>query len=364
MSPGEPAAGVSVIPSAAAPARADGMRRAFREATKAHPGALSVEEYVFAGRPVRLRIVGRRLAERTHRAFAHLRRDGAPAARPFYIDVWDESETGGQVLPQAAAMELDRRWVACDGTLTASPDGRYVSFRYEESVTLLDRQEQSMISCRRSGSHLSTGDCSKPYVLMLSIWYHDRGVQLLHAGLVAHERGGLLLPGASGTGKSTAALAAVTQGLDFLGDDFVGLERVDGGAFRGHSIFSTVCLTRQTLARFAEVRPHAVEDSFEVEDKPIVYVSELYPARIRDTVPIRAVVLLSKGHARTEITPARRADALRAFAASTLHTVVPRPGREALDRLAALVERVPAYWLRLGPRLEDIGPSLSAIAST
>jgi hypothetical protein len=370
MSLGDPAAaaaGVSVPllagVSSGAPARVDAMRRAFAEAVGRHPGAVSAHEYAFAGRPVRLRVVGQRLAERTHRAFAHLRRDGGHSPRPLQIDVWDETETGVPGLPDAGSREIERRWLACDGTLTASPDGRYVSFGYEESVTVLDRQGEHMISCRRSGSHLSTGDCSKPFVLMLSIWYHDRGVQLLHAGLTAYDGAGILLPGASGTGKSTTSVAAVAQGLEFLGDDFVGLERGQPGTFLGHSVFNTVCLTRETLARFPDVRPHAVEDSFEVEEKPILYVSEIYPQRIRLTVPVRAVVLLRKCSARTEIRRAGRADALRQFAASTLHTVVPRPGREALERMAELVERVPAYWLLLGPRLEDIGPSLQAVLS-
>ena len=58
--------------------------------------------------------------------------------------------------------------------LTASHEGRYVSFRYGDSVTIFDRHRQRIIACRRKGSHLSGGEYSKPLLLMLSIWYHDR----------------------------------------------------------------------------------------------------------------------------------------------------------------------------------------------
>jgi hypothetical protein len=341
------------------------MQRAFVEALASRRAAVREETYEFAGRPVRLRAVGARLAERTQRAFAHLRRPGGGAGRAgLAIDLWDETEAAVACPLAPAATPTGREWVACDGTLAASPDGRWVSFEYQDSVTILDRHEQRMIGCRRSGSRLSRGDCSKPFVVLLSIWYHDRGVQVLHAGLIARDGAGVLVPGESGTGKSTTSLASVSQGLDYLGDDFVGLEPAGDGRFLGHSLFNTACLARKNLSQFPEIQPHAVEDSFPEEEKPILFLSEIYPERLRATVPIHAVVLLRIRHERTEIRPARRSEALRQFAASTLHTVVPRPGRDALEKIAALVERVPAYWLQLGPDLDDIRPSIERIVSS
>jgi hypothetical protein len=350
---------------AAANGAADRMRDAFAEALAGHAAEVREGFYAFAGRPVQLRVVGARLAERTHRAFAHLSRNGGREERPtLRIDLWDESETDVPCPLDAASTDLGRRWLACDGTLAASPDGRYVSFQYQDSVTVLDRRAQHMIGCRRSGSSLSRGECSKPFVLLLSIWYSDQGVQILHAGLVARHGAGVLLPGESGTGKSTTSLASVSQGLEYLGDDFIGLEPVGDGAFHGHSIFNTACLARKDIDRFAAIRPHAVEDRFPEEEKPILFLSEMFPGLLRPTAPIRAVVLLRVGAERTEIRRASRPEALRHFAASSLHTVVPRPGRAALLMIGALVERVPAYWLLLGPDLRDIPPSIERILSS
>lgn len=340
------------------------MRNAFREAVGGGTAEVRDGLYTFAGRPVRLRVVGGRLAERTHRAFGHLKRTGEADGRPtLTIDLWDETETSILGPPATGAPDIERQWVACGGALAASPDGRYVSFRYQDSVTVLDRHAQRMIGCRRGGSHMSTGEYSKPLLLLLSIWYYDRGVQLLHAGLIASNGAGVLLPGESGTGKSTTSLASLTQGLEYLGDDFIGLERAGNDEFCGHAVFNTVCIARENLGRFPDLRAHAVDDGFSQEDKPILFLSEIYPDRLRTTVPIRAIVLLRIRSERTEIRPARRAEALRAFAASTLHTVVPRPGREALEMLGAVVERVPAFWLLLGPELRDIAPSIERIVS-
>jgi hypothetical protein len=344
------------------PEQVQRMHGAFDAALGQRAARIREETYTFAGRPVRLRVVGSGLAARTHRAFGHLAAACGTGVRPaLRIDLWDERETGVPCPLALDAMDLQRQWVAAGGALTASPDGRYVSFRYQESIMILDRTTQRMIGCRRDGSRLSGGEYSKPFIVLLSIWYHDRGVQILHAGLLARGGAGVLIPGESGTGKSTTCVAGFAQGLEYLGDDFVGLEHAADGAFQGHSVFNTACLARKDVHRFPDIRPFAVDDGRPEEEKPILFLSEIHADRFQASVPVRAVVLLRVRQERTEVRPARRGEALRAFAASTLHTVVPRPGREALHRLGALVERVPAYWLLLGPDLSDVSPSIDRV---
>ncbi len=109
---------------------------------------------------------------------------------------------------------------------------------------------------------------------------------------------------------------------------------------------------------------HAVEDRFPEEEKPILFLAEIYPERLRATVPVHAVALLRIGAERTEIRPASRPEALRHFAASSLHTVVPRPGRAGLEMMAALVARVPAYWLLLGPDPRDVPGGIERILAS
>lgn len=339
------------------PPELEGMHSAFGVALERHAPMMPVDRYRFAGRPVGMRIVGGAFSERTRRAFAHLGAADDIDQDGLRIDLWDEEETG---VPAPAACVSERQWIACGGVLSASSDGRCVTFRYGDSATILDRHRQHMIGCRRNGSNLSGGEFSKPLLLLLSIWYHDRGVQLLHAGLLAREAGGVIVPGESGTGKSTTCLAGLVQGLDFLGDDFIGIER-KADSFLGHSVFNTACITRANLERFPELESLAIDSAAAEEEKPILFLSEIYPQRLRATVPVRAVALVDIRQQRTQIRRATRPEALWHFAASTLHTVVPRPGREALRMIGELVERVPAYWLSLGPDLHDIGPGLDSI---
>jgi len=338
------------------------MTLAFAQAEAQCGDALNEATYGFAGRPVTLGVVGRILGHRTHSAFTHLRATPTlPACPSLTIELWDAGETGVGCPFDEESGDFERRWLAAGGILSSSADGRYVGFRYQASLTVLDRETQRILGCRRSGSPLSTGEYSKPLVHLLSVWYHDRNVQLLHAGLVARDGAGVLIPGESGTGKSTTCVAAAAQGLEFLADDFAGLEHSNGSGFQGHSVFGTACLRRPDLDRFPDIRGRAVDDGIPEEDKPILFLPELYPGRVRASVRMRALVLLRVGAERTEIRRASRSDALRRFAASTLHTVVPRPGRTALERLTALVEQVPAWWLSLGPELLDLAPAIARI---
>lgn len=338
------------------------MREAF--AAAAASGAATHElTGVLAGRPVRVRVVGALLAERTLRPFAHLREAAAssePAA--LEIELWDEAETGVACPLAGGPLGLGEERLAAGGTLAASPDGHAVAFRYEGSITLLDREAGRLVGCRRSGSQLSGGERSKPFVVLLSVWLHDRGAQLVHAALVARGGAGVLVPGVSGSGKSTTALGCVVQGLDYLGDDFVGIEPTTAG-FLGHSLYDTACLARDGLARFPGLQALAVDDGFPGEEKPILFLSDRFPERLRRTVPVRAIVLLDVGRPRTGLARVGRPEALRELAASTLHTVVPRPGRAALALLGALVEQAPAWRLSLGPDLDGLDDAIARVVA-
>ncbi|HEY6551391.1 MAG TPA: hypothetical protein VIY71_09370 [Solirubrobacterales bacterium] len=55
-----------------------------------------------------------------------------------------------------------------------------------------------------------------------------QGLEVLHASAVATEEGAVALSGRSGSGKTSLALELCRRGADFLADDVLALERVDG----------------------------------------------------------------------------------------------------------------------------------------
>jgi hypothetical protein len=79
-----------------------------------------------------------------------------------------------------------------------------------------------------------------------------RGFYGLHAGAVVRDGVGYLLPGASGSGKTSVCLALTRAGFGYLTDDFL-LLRAGADGLRGVPCFRTFKVDASWAARFAEL---------------------------------------------------------------------------------------------------------------
>lgn len=332
------------------------MKASFVQATNIGRGRLRELYYRFAGRSVSVRIVGDELAEHFSRPFAHLETSETPPPAPYLtIDLWDEEITG---IPCPAALphgDIGPKWVVGDGIFTASPDGRFVGYQFRQSMTWLDRKAQHVIGWTASGKKLSLYERGKPLHLLLSVWYHDQDMQVIHAGLVSRNGQGVLFPGMGGSGKSTSALACLSSGFDYLGDDYIGLQASPDGTFMGHSIYNSTWLEPDHMAHFPLLSPHAIYGRHPGEDKCLVLLSHLFPKQLSPGVQIRVLALPRIADASTtRFFPASRADALLQLAPSSLLALAPRPGARGFQMLTQLVKSVPSYRLELGRDLTEI----------
>lgn len=312
----------------------------------------------FGGKRVRMRVCGAELAEHLSRPFAHLRVDAdSGASVELSIDVWDEREvhvpypSGGDNDP------LETSWPAGHGMLAVSPATRYVRYDCTAWVTWIDRAQKRIIGWRSNADRLSMHERTRPMPFLLPIWYADRGVHIIHAGLVARNDKGVLFCGSNGAGKSTTSLACLCAGMDFLSDDHVGLEERDG-RFIGHSVFGSTRLEPDHMERaLPELLPYAIRSPEWFETKSLVLVAEAMPERVKPSVPIRAIVLPFIVDAESpRLVPATRAEALRALAPSTLMQMPFGATPDRFKKLAELAMSVPAYRLELGRDVTKIAP--------
>jgi hypothetical protein len=210
---------------------------------------------------------------------------------------------------------------------------------------------------------LSLFERGKPFHFLLSVWHSDLGMMVVHAGLVARDGQGVLFPGMGGAGKSTTALASVRHGFDYLAEDYVALERAADGRFVGHSIYSSTWLeTEHHQERFDDLSHHAQGGSGPGEDKDMLHLSDLYADRMADQATIRALALpriVDTNQSRWR--PARKGEALRTAAPSSMLCLIPRPDPRSLERIVSLIEQVPCFWLELGRDVETIGTSMSEL---
>jgi hypothetical protein len=329
------------------------MEAVFARALRAESDAVCESDFRFAGRGVRMRVVGRRLMEHLSRPFEHLGVGrSASAPRRLTIDLWDEGEARVSRPPERVGDDLGRSWLIEGGLLTVSPGGRFVRYERPGSVAWLDRSTERIVGWYASAEQLSVYERTKPLRIISSLWYHDQDVEIVHAGLIARDGRGVLIGGPSRAGKSTTALACLGAGFGYLGEDFVGLEEVDG-LFTGYSLYGSVRLEHGHLERwFPDLAGRAVRADEPDQDKSLLLLSSLFPARLEPRVTIRAVALPRVVDIfQPRLRPASKAEALLRLAPGSLFLGLPS-GARGWDRLARLVECVPSYWVELGADLQ------------
>src|SRR5262245_19107803 len=217
----------------------------------------------FASYDIRLCVAGGALARAMQAPFAHLRTDENGAAPHLAIDLWDSSESGVAELPADHARAGGRTWdlsdsMLGDSVLAVSADARFVSYTVRRRVAWLDRHDGRICGWFPDGNDLSLHQRGKPLQMLLAIWASDRGLHPMHAGLVGRALRGVLLPGRTGSGKLTAALAALQDGYSYVGDDWIAVGRGDDGYAVGHGLYGTATLESQHAERFARLQPHVV----------------------------------------------------------------------------------------------------------
>ena len=325
------------------------MRAAFDRAAQAGATPAHTTTLALSGAPVALSIAGAGLAEQILLPFHHLRRDSAEDPPALTIQMWDQGETGVAFDPPPVDQELGPY-----GFVTASADGRYAVDLRPQSLGCLDRWENRIVWCTRSPAQMYVDERARPLHRLLSIWLRDRGVQFVHAGLVARDGQGVLFVGAGGSGKTTSSIACLCGGLGYLGDDFIGLEAGTNGAFIGHGLYATCLVEPDHLQRFPDLKAHATAAHHASEDKSVIYLSRRFPDRFLNAVKVRGIVLPRVvGSGATRYRAATRKEALLSLAPSSI-MLLPGANKHAMTLLGDLVEALPAFWLELGQDIAEI----------
>lgn len=244
--------------------------------------------YSIAGQSVVIRFAGPALLAALTRAIAHL--ETGPAALPsLTICVWD-SESSGVAVPEIPwdvqpFLDRDEMW---------GVKGERIRVVYEFAggprLNLFDRERRTAIFWSRSAQGTSFYERAAPFFRPLHWALGDRGLQLAHAAAIGNGRGGILVGGKSGSGKSTTTLACLAAGLDAAGDDYVML--ADGDPPVAHSLYNKVKLFAAHLRLMLPALLPAVVNPEEMEaEKAVVQIDELYPGQLARSLPILAVVV-------------------------------------------------------------------------
>lgn len=334
------------------------MREAFERACER--AVVSESSLELTGAPVRLRIAGRVLASHVEGPFAPRRRAFADTPPALAIDLWDARESG--VAAPGDLHASGRSWDLGDASFAASQGARFVSYAHG-GIAWFDRDAQHLVGVYSDGERLSLQQRLRPLQMLLGLWANDRGLQPVHAALVAREGRGVLLAGRSGSGKSTAALACLEAGYTYLGDDWVALE-LRGDAAIGHGVYASAALDPQHARRFPSLRAHLVHPG-RAEPKAYALLWHCFPERLPAEARIVALALPRVVETPASVArPASARDLLLGLVPSSIFTMEPRGSRDGVARFATLARQVPAWFLDLGRRLDDIPRCLDELLAT
>lgn len=150
---------------------------------------------------------------------------------------------------------------------------------------------------------------------------------LLHCGGVVRNGAGVLIPGESGTGKSTMTAACLRRGFDYLTDEMAAIDTADD---------TVTGYVRPLMLTPWSVRAVGIEPDTAAVGKEAILPSRLGARVVRTPAPIGHVVLARRGAPVSLARPGDRGEALAAvLAAAFNHYALGARAWECAVRVAA-----------------------------
>jgi hypothetical protein len=316
-------------------------------------------EFDFAvdGLVIRCRFLDAGLALKIQPAFAHLALP-APAGRAdLTIHLWCE-HPGLPAVPSAHPLMLE---TARKHLLRVCSDTRFKAFDEDwlGSRTWIDLDGGEAFYCVRSAASLPYYESAAPLRALLNAFLNRHRRQLVHASAVGDARGGLLLVGEGGSGKSSTALLCLDSPLSHLADDWCVV--APAAAPRLASIYNSAKLRPDNLARFPAIAARIHNYDKLDEEKATLFLHQHFPEKLLCKTPARALLLpIVTGEADTRVERIPGTAAWRAMVSCTL-AQIPGADRDSIALMSAFAACLPAYRLLLGRDLPAIPSVLSRL---
>jgi hypothetical protein len=310
--------------------------------TPTHDSWLSLAEQA-----VRLRIAGAALDERLRPALGHLA--GRECQPSLTIECWDQKETG--VAPPPPPVPRDSPLLRGGARELAGRDVRMTYDSWMRMLSVYDRRRARAFVTVAEAAQIPAWVDRAPFRTILTWWAGDRGLAYLHASAVSGDRDAVVIAGASGSGKSTTAMACFADGLGFIADDAC-VVRLDPEP-TVFTMYSKAKLERDAFDRLpalAELADGATGAAVVIDARDGVVPS----------APLRAVMLPTlTDRRRSQLVQVSPTEARRLLVQTTL--VEGGAGGAALGPITALAGRVPCYRLELGSDLETVVDSVRTV---
>lgn len=309
---------------------------------------------------IRLRFAGPALLPTILPALSHASVPDPQEPPGLDLCIWDSASTGVPLAPPPRPhADFTGR-----GNIWGFDSLRYKSaYQWGEgSVSVMDRGSDIAFYWVPAADNLPPWSIGSPLRGILHWWMEKNGLQLVHAAVAGDRDRGALIPGRGGSGKSSTAVACLTEGMQFVGDDYVvlGLDPEP----RAHCLYATVKLHPHSLEAFPQLARSCRAVTAPGFDKVILFPEGRYREQFAESLPLSCVLRpVINGGSETTLGPASAIETERALAAETL-AHLPHAGSHTLALLERVSRELPGATLLLGADRPGVAHAIrKAIAS-
>ncbi len=327
-------------------------------------GALEAERRVgaitrdldLAGTRLRLIFAGPALDTVVMPALAHLEIAQSHSNPDATIHVWDSGSTGVPAPPRPCPVE----WLTDRGDIWGMSSPRYrSSFHWvEAAINVLDLQQGLGVYWTNDAATLPYWAKASPFRPLFHWWLGKNGCQLLHAAAVGTEDGALLITGKGGVGKSSTALACLSAGMRYVGDDYLAV-RLDPEP-TVYSLYSTAKLDADQASSFPALQSLVANQPIAPEEKAVLQLFPEFARSILRSCPLRAIATPTFGEGPvTEFVPVSAMKLTRSAMFTTM-SQLPHAGQSMQELIHRMAHSLPRAEIRLGSNREGIPPAIRA----
>jgi hypothetical protein len=322
---------------------------------------VSIERfYNIGGRSMRLCLAGSSLIPSFIQAIEHLKTE--PVLKPaLTICIWDDVSTHTRMPPPPWGKytvfnpngDMQSVYTRRGDVRGFNNDRICTAYNWSAAaLSMLDKRNSLALYWTYDARQLPSYEISAPLRTILHWWMNHHGLQFVHSGAVGTSRGGVLLAGKGGSGKSTTVLSCLSKDMLYVSDDYC-LIAADPVPY-AYGIYSSAKLNADNIQRVPHLMPTLSNRDCMDKEKAVFFLYPYFAKKIATGFPVRAILLPRiSGGIKTTLTPASPMEALKALALSTMSQLA-RAGRESVQIMHLFVHRVPCYHLDLGTDLTRI----------
>ena len=223
---------------------------------------------------------------------------------------------------------------------------------YHYALHVIDLQKKKALYWTPDVKRVPYFHALTPLRTIFHWWLKTKKRFIVHSAAVGLNKGGVLITGKGGVGKSTTALSCFGSKLKYVGDENCIISSVSVPYV--YSLYSSGSLDAEDAYKIPFLKPFLANEGRLGREKAVFQLFERGSKGLIKGFPVKAVFVpeLSMDK-KTRIKERPAPKTLLALAPGSIFQL-PDVGNDSLHAMAELLKKVPCYTLELGTNLSEI----------